>query len=225
MKDKTPNDFQRMIEGKLYNCTASSVLVPHGIALWLADRYNKSAIWNMPWRNFLLRRLIPNSAKGAYIMTPLHVEYGKNITLGKNFFANFNCMMMDCAPITIGDDVMIGANVTLATPMHPLDENERKQQQYPDGFHDLEYAKPIVIGDKVWIGSGATVLGGVTIGEGSIIGAGSVVTRDIPPHSLALGVPCRVVRTLDEKDKMNVWETYQENQTPLSLRDKEKIGK
>ncbi len=225
MKKQNPTDFQRMTDGKLYNCTSWSVLKPHTIGLWLADRYNKSAIWNIPWRNFLLRRLIPNCPKGTFIMTPLHVEYGRNVTLGKNFFANFNCMFMDCAPIVIGDDVMLGANVTLATPVHPLCGDERKQQKYPDGFHDLEYAKPITIGDKVWIGSGATVCGGVTIGEGAVIGAGSVVTRDIPPHSLAVGVPCRVVRTIDDEDKMNVWETYQANDVPLSIRDKQKIDK
>ncbi len=222
MKNKTPTDFQRMIDGKLYNSSSWNVIKPHTKAMWLADLYNKSAIWNKPWRNFLLRRLMPNSKKDIFMMTPIHFEYGKNTTIGKNFFSNFNCMYMDCAPITIGDDVMLGANVTLATPMHPLLGDDRKIQEYPDGIHDLEYAKPITICDKVWIGSGATVCGGVTIGEGSVIGAGSVVTRDVPPNSLAVGVPCRVVRELDEGDRINTWETYQKNEPPVPARFKDK---
>ncbi len=102
------------------------------------------------------------------------------------------------------DDVFMGPNVTLATPMHPLLPEERNVRRRPDGgFYNLEYAKPITIEDNCWLASNVTVCGGVTIGEGCVIGAGSVVTRSIPAHSLAAGNPCRVIRTLTEEDRMN----------------------
>ena len=103
----------------------------------------------------------------------------------------------------IGDNVMIGPNVTLATPMHPLLPEERNFRQDTNGrWYNLEYAKPITIEDNCWLASNVVVCGGVTIGEGSAIGAGSVVTRSIPPHSLAVGNPCRVIRPLTEADRM-----------------------
>lgn len=222
MKNKNA-EFEKMRSGKLYNSTEKNILKKHVRALWLCDRYNKSAIWNIPKRNFIIKRLIPNIAPNFFIMTPMHVEYGCNLTIGKDFFSNFNCMFLDVATITIGDSVMLGPNVTLATPMHPLLAQERIIQEYPDGYHDLEYAKPIVIQDGVWIASGATVCGGVTVGKNSIIGAGSVVTHDVPPNTLVAGVPAKVIRTLDEQDKIDVWETYCKNDIPLSARDKAKI--
>jgi maltose O-acetyltransferase len=110
---------------------------------------------------------------------------------------------LDVCPVRIGDNVMIGPNVTLATPMHPLLPEERNVRRRPDGsFYNLEYAEPITIEDNCWLGSNVVVCGGVTIREGSVIGAGSVVTRNIPPHSLALGNPCRVIHTLTDADRM-----------------------
>ena len=104
--------------------------------------------------------------------------------------------------------------------MHPYLADERLPKDYPDGKHDLEYSKPITIKKNCWICSGATIAGGVTIGENSIVAAGAVVTRDIPPNSIAGGVPAKVIRALDEQDKMNVWETYIKDETPMSIRDK-----
>ena len=114
---------------------------------------------------------------------------------------NFTCL--DVCEIHIGDNVMIGPNVTLATPMHPLLPEERNIRKREDGsFYNLEYAKPITIKDNCWLASNVVVCGGVSIGEGCVIGAGSVVTRDIPPYSLAAGNPCRVIRKITEKDHM-----------------------
>ena len=114
---------------------------------------------------------------------------------------DFTCL--DVCEIHIGDNVMIGPNVTLATPMHPLLPEERNVRKREDGsFYNLEYAKPITIKDNCWLASNVVVCGGVTIGEGCVIGAGSVVTRDIPPYSLAAGNPCRVIRKITEKDHM-----------------------
>jgi acetyltransferase-like isoleucine patch superfamily enzyme len=106
--------------------------------------------------------------------------------LGENFYANVNLVILDCAKVCIGSNVFIAPNVGLYTAGHPLDVERRNQ--------GLEYARPITLGDNVWIGGGVTVLPGVTIGEGAVIGAGSVVTKDIPAHRVAVGNPCRVVR-------------------------------
>ena len=116
-------------------------------------------------------------------------------------FANFNFTVLDCCPVTIGDDVLFGPNVSLLPPMHPLRWQDRNVRQAPDGSaYDYEYGKPIVIGSNCWFGGKVTVIGGVTIGEGCVIGAGSVVTRDIPPHTVAVGNPARPIREITDKD-------------------------
>lgn len=121
--------------------------------------------------------------------------------------------ILDCAPITLEDGVWVGANVTIATPCHPFLSDERLPQQYPDGFHDLEYAKPIHIGSGSWICSSATICGGVTIGKNCIVAAGAVVTRDVPDNCIVAGVPAKVLRKLDEQDRMQVWDTYMKNES------------
>ena len=130
-------------------------------------------------------------------------KYGCNTFFGKFSSANFNFTCLDVCEIHIGDNVMIGPNVTLATPMHPLLPEERNIRKREDGsFYNLEYAKPITIKDNCWLASNVVVCGGVTIGEGCVIGAGSVVTRDIPSGSLAAGNPCRVIRKITENDHL-----------------------
>lgn len=223
MKNKRA-EFQKMISGKLYNCTDRYIILKHARALILADRFNRTHIWNLPYRDHLLKRLIPNHGKKFFILNNLRVEYGCNITFGDDFFANFDCTMLDVAPIKIGNSVMFGARVTIATPMHPLLAQERIIQQYPSGYHDLEYAKPVTIGDGVWIASNVTICGGVTIGNNTIVAAGSVVTRDLPDNSLCAGVPCKVLRKLDEDDRINVWDTYCKEELPLSVRAKSKLN-
>jgi len=170
-----------------------------------------------------LRKLIPSSkGKNLAVFAPLYCEYGVNIHVGNGCFVNYNCTLLDVAPITLGDGVWLGANVTLATPNHPFIAEERLPADYPDGFHDLEYASPITIKDGCWICSSATICGGVTIGENSIVAAGAVVTKDVPPNSIAAGVPATVIRQIDEGDRMHVWETYVKNEFPLSDRKKPK---
>jgi len=129
------------------------------------------------------------SDKESFIEAPFRVDYGSNIKLGKRFFANFNCVILDCALVTIGDRVMFGPNVTISTATHETSVASRRV--------NIEYAKPIVIGDDCWFGSGVQVLPGVTIGEGCTVAAGAVVTKDIPPWSVAMGIPARVVQKVE----------------------------
>ncbi len=204
------NDLERMISGRLYNPAAPELTAARLRARRLADRFNRTRAWQFKLRSRLISKLFPNASdkSDAFFEPSIRVEYGFNVRFGKCFFMNFDCQLLDVAPITIGDDVMFGPRVTLATPMHPFLIEERKFQSYPDGEYDLEYAKPIVIGDGVWLAASVTVCGGVTIGAGSVIAAGSVVTRDIPAGVLAGGVPCKVIRPLTDADRMKPWDTY-----------------
>lgn len=215
------SDLERMRTGRLYNCTDKEVFLKHARALYLTDKFNRTRVWNLPRQTRILKKLIPNHGKDFFFMQPFRCEYGFNITFGDDLFANFDCIFMDVAPIKIGDGVMFGPRVTIATPVHPLYADERIIRDYPDGRHDIEYAKPVTIGNKVWIASGVTVCGGVTIGDGAVIAAGSVVTRDIPPNCIAAGIPCKVLRNIDEQDRMDVWETYMRDVAPLSLRTRQ----
>ncbi len=142
-------------------------------------------------KDALFRKLLGKTGENFYIETPFRCEYGHHIEIGEGFFANFNCIMLDCAKITIGRDVLIGPNVSLLTAGHPVDPEIRRS--------GLEFAKPIVIGDNVWLGGGCIVTPGVTIGSNSVIGAGSVVTKDIPEGVVAVGVPCRVIGPVSQK--------------------------
>lgn len=185
----------------------------------LCDKLNKTPFRKAKKKIKILEKLIPSSkGNDLMIFTPFWCEYGENIYVGKNCFANYNCVFLDVAPITLGDCVWLGANVTLATPMHPYIAEERIITEYPDGFHDLEYAKPITIKDNCWICSGAVIAGGVTIGENSIIAAGAVVTKDVPANSIAGGVPAKVIRKIDESDRLDVWNTYLKEEIPESPR-------
>lgn len=217
------DEFEKMISGRLYNAFDSKLGVYHMERMALCQRLNQTLITDQAAIEHLKEELIP-SAKGndLGIFLPFYCEYGSNIHVGRECFINYNCTFLDDAPITLGDGVMIGSGVTIATPCHPLLKEERMVTEYPDGRHDLEYAKPVTIGANCWICSSATIVGGVTIGAGSIVAAGAVVTKDVPANSLVAGVPARVIRQLDEKDRINVWQTYQENKMPCSLREKER---
>ena len=216
---KNISDWDRMVAGKLYNSSSKDIFRQHALGLARCDRFNKIAVWRFLSKQHALEKLIP-SAKGneLFVFAPLYCEYGVNIHVGKGCFINYNCTLLDVSPITLGNGVWLGANVTLATPNHPFIAEERLPADYPDGHHDLEYSAPITIKDGCWICSSATICGGVTIGENSIVAAGAVVTRDIPPNCIAAGVPAKIIRKIDENDRMNVWETYVKNEIPVSAR-------
>ena len=222
-KNYYSKEWARMVSGKLYNAADAGIDVQHIKGMSLCEKFNKIPLKKAKKKQRALEKLIPSAlGKQLVVFAPFYCEYGQNITVGKGCFVNYNCIFLDCAPITLGDFVWLGANITLATPMHPFLSDERIFREYPDGYHDLEYTKPITIKDNCWICSGATICGGVTVGENSIVAAGAVVTRNVPPNSIVAGVPAKVIRTLDENDRINVWETYIKDEIPLSVRDRSK---
>ncbi|MBB5963206.1 sugar O-acetyltransferase [Planomonospora venezuelensis] len=192
MTDLFPGDprtnRERMIAGDLYIADDPELEAALGRAAALAHRYGELHPTDPAAARSVLEELLGSIAPDAHIRPPLYVDYGSHITVGSGTFANYGLTALDVAPITIGDDVQIGPYVQLLTPTHPLDPEQRRNK--------LEAASPIVIGDNVWLGGGAIVLAGVTIGADSVIGAGSVVTRDIPAGVVAVGTPARVVRPL-----------------------------
>lgn len=193
---------KRMSAGEFYNPMDKELVLARTRARYIADKFNRSRTWNLPYRTHLIKKLFPNGTDGAFFEPSIRTEYGFNVKFGKNFYMNFDCQLLDVASIEIGDNVMFGPRVVVATPCHPLVAEERISHVYEDGEHDWEYAKPVKIGNNVWVASCVTICGGVTIGDDSVIAAGSVVTRDIPSGVLAGGVPCKVIRPITDNDRM-----------------------
>lgn len=176
-----------MIAGEFYDAGDPELSAARHASADLQFEINNLCPSDKETRKQLFQKLLGSHGEQLYITPPFHCDYGFNIHLGERFYANFGCTILDVAPVTIGDDVMFGPSVQIVTATHPLDSTTR--------IGGLEYAKPITIGSKAWLGAGVIVCPGVTIGEGSVIGAGSVVTKDIPPYSIAVGNPCRVLRS------------------------------
>jgi maltose O-acetyltransferase len=180
--------YDKMMAGELFHAHDADLVKRHHRALELVERFNRTGFDEEEKRQQLLRQLLGGVGKGASIKPPFFCDIGTNIYLGDNVYLNYDCVLLDGNRITIGADVLIGPRVQLYTASHPLDPNVRKQQ--------LEFTREIVIGESVWIGGGAIVCPGVTIGKNTVIGAGSVVVKDIPEGVLAVGNPCRVVKPL-----------------------------
>jgi len=179
---------ERMLAGDLYLADDPELQEALLRAADLMDAFNSTSAREPAEQRRLLTELLGAIGPETYIRPPLRVDYGSRLRIGARTFANFGLVALDVADITIGDDVQIGTNVQLITPTHPVDPSLRRQK--------WEAAKPIAIGDNVWLGSGAIVLPGVTIGENTVVGAGAVVTRDLPADVVAVGNPARVIRTL-----------------------------
>ena len=185
-------EHDRMVRGELYDALDPELVARRNAVRGLCRQLNASAEEDETLRRDLCRRIFGVGGDSVWIQPPFFCDYGSNITLGERVFFNFNCTVLDVCPVTIGDYTMFGPGVQVLTPMHPLDAVLRRQQ---------EYGRPITIGADVWVGAGALILPGVTIGSRSVIGAGSVVTRDVPAGVFAAGNPCRVVRELTEADR------------------------
>lgn len=195
---------EKMLRGDLYDPSDPELKSLRVKARKLSRRYNLTDEDEPEKQQAILRELLPNTSHLPSLQAPVYFDYGCNTEFGTFCDVNFNFTCLDVCPVRIGDNAFIGPNVTLATPMHPLRPEERNVRRRADGSpYNLEYAKPITIGSDCWFGANVVVCGGVTIGDGCVIGAGSVVTRDIPPYSLAAGNPCRVIRALTEADRMN----------------------
>jgi galactoside O-acetyltransferase len=182
---------ERIERGLLYTESDASFMAGRRRA-GLLHEYNRTRPEETGRRAELLRRILGTVGERAAIATPFNAAYGSNTHIGDDFFGNFNLSLVDDVEVRIGNGVMIAPNVTVTTTGHPV---------HPDLRHDYNrFSEPVTIEDKVWIGSNAVVLPGVTIGYGSVIGAGSVVTRDVPPMVVAFGSPCRVVREITDDD-------------------------
>lgn len=197
---------------KLFKPTDKSNFFPMLRTELILRSLNKTPLWNIPKRNVLTNLLFGSIDGTAYaLQPPFYVNDGKNIYVGKNFFANWNVMILDHAKVTIGDNVMLAPNVMITTVTHPKNAQQRIVQVMENSFEpkkrgNIELVAPITIGNNVWIAAGSVICPGVTIGDNSIIGANSVVTKDIPANVLACGAPCKVIREITEEDRINLKE-------------------
>lgn len=194
MTIESMTEKEKAAAGMLYDANANPALIAErGKANDLCMAYNELRSTQRTEKIALLQQLLATCPEETVIEAPFFCDYGYNIRLGRAFYANHNCIILDGATVTFGDHVFIAPNCCFSTAGHPLDAAQRDA--------GLEYAKPIRIGSHVWVGANVTVLPGVTIGDFCVIGAGSVVNRDIPAGMLAVGVPCRPIRSLEDKPK------------------------
>ncbi|MFE6798612.1 sugar O-acetyltransferase [Paenibacillus chitinolyticus] len=194
MTDPKPlTEKQKMLAGKPYKAFGEELLLERQHAKEVLFDYNALRPGEVEKRNELLRPLFGRTGKVFFIEPPFRCDYGYNISLGENFYANYNLTVLDCNRVTIGNNVLIGPNVSVFTAGHAIHPELR--------VNEVEYALPISIGNNVWIGGGAILNPGVSIGDNTIIGSGSVVTKDIPADVIAAGNPCRVLRPITEDDR------------------------
>jgi maltose O-acetyltransferase len=180
-------ELEKMLAGELYDASDAQLTAMRLSARQLLQQYNQLTAGSRDSKMAILQQLL-GRCSNANIEPPFYCDYGRHILVGENFYMNFNCVILDCARVTIGDNVQFGPSVQIYTAYHPLKASER--------IKGPELAAPIVIGDNVWIGGGAIICPNVTIGQNTTIGAGSVVTRSIPEGVLAAGNPCRVIKTI-----------------------------
>jgi maltose O-acetyltransferase len=186
----------RMLRGELYLADDPDIHADAARAHDLMERYNATRASDRELRDRLLRELLGEVGDNVVVRPPLWIDYGTNITIGAQTFVNYDCVLLDVAPIRIGVACQLATRVQLLTATHPIDPEPRRL--------GWESAEPITIGDNVWLGGGAIVCPGVTIGENTVVGAGAVVTRDLPAGVVAVGAPARVLREIGPEDAIVV---------------------
>lgn len=184
---------EKMISGKPYSAFGEELASERLAAKEMIFEYNTLRPSEGDKQKEIIKKLIGVIGNDFYIEPPFRCDYGYNISIGENFYSNYNCTILDCAKVTIGNNVMFAPNVSLFTAGHPIHFEARNAL--------IEYAFPINIGDNVWIGGGAIVNPGITIGDNVVIGSGSVVTKDITSNCIAVGNPCKTIREITDEDK------------------------
>jgi len=186
----------RIARGELYIGTDDDLAAEYERAQLILERYNASAFAEQELRDRLLRELLKACGEGVHVRPPFRLEYGTGVSIGAGTFFNYDCLMLDVAPVTVGADCQVASRVQFITATHPIDPHVRRI--------GWETAKPITVGDNVWLSSGVILCPGVTIGDDTVVGAGAVVTRDLPAGVVAMGVPARAVREISEADRVEL---------------------
>ncbi|EGT5474124.1 TPA: sugar O-acetyltransferase [Clostridioides difficile] len=181
---------EKMLSGKGYYANDELLVKEREYCKKLTRLFNNTLEDEYEKREDILRQLFGSVGKQINVEQNIRCDYGYNIHVGENFFANYDCIFLDVCKIEIGDNVMLAPNVQIYTAYHPIDAQLRNS--------GIEYGSPIKIGDNVWIGGGVIITPGITIGDNVVIGTGSVVTKDIPPNTVAVGNPCRVIKKIEE---------------------------
>lgn len=185
---------ERMLSGLLYICEGDELTQAIEHRREVLKLFNDEADTDIIKKQELLKKLFAHFGKGSFINYPFRCDYGCNISVGENFYANFDCIFLDVNKIVIGDNVFLAPRVCIYTAGHPIDKDIRNEQ--------LEYGYPVTIGNDVWIGGNVVINPGVTIGNNVVIGSGSVVTHDLPSNTICAGVPCKVIREITQEDKI-----------------------
>jgi len=179
---------EKMLAGKPYFINDPELVEIRYQTRDLVDIFNNTGPRDFEVKQELQKKIFGTIGENVHIEKSIRIDYGINTKIGSNVFINFNFVLLDCCPVTIGNNVFIAPNVQIYTACHPIDPKDRNEH--------IGFAKPITIGNDVWIGGNCVILPGVTIGDGCTIGAGSVVIKSIPPHSVAVGSPCKVIKKL-----------------------------
>lgn len=182
-----------MLAGQLYMASDETLMKENAKTRRLTRLLNATTEEEIDKRNRLCKDLFGHIGESFWIEPPFRGNYANNISIGNNFYMNYDCIIMAVGKVTIGDNVFLAPRVSIYTAGHPIDAESRNTL--------LEFGKPVTIGNNVWIGGNTVITPGVTIGDDVVIGAGSVVTKDIPSHTIAVGVPCKVIRDITDEDK------------------------
>ncbi|MDC3412028.1 sugar O-acetyltransferase [Terrihalobacillus insolitus] len=182
----TKSEKQKMLDGDLYHPSDPQLVEEKARARKLTRAFNETPESKLKKREEIIKSLFGSTGSNLYMESNFHCDYGYNIHIGENFYANYDCVMLDGGTITIGDNSMIAPGVHIYTAGHPMDPTERST--------GIEYTKPVVIGDNVWIGGRSVINPGVTVGNNVVVASGSVVTKDIPDNAVVAGVPTKVIK-------------------------------